>query len=170
MAWGVFQTMTTAYAAEVCPVPLRHYLTAYVNLCWIIGQFIASGVLVGLESRTDVWGSVTYTLPCTSLRDWGVPGCFDTLHLLTRDDRYKIPFAIQWVWPIPIAIGTYLAPESPWWCIRHGEKDRAENALKRLARTSGFSQREADAAMACEYFLSLKFAHIHIRRYTRQMF
>ena len=31
MSWGVFQTMTTAYAAEVCPVPLRHYLTAYVS-------------------------------------------------------------------------------------------------------------------------------------------
>ena len=30
--WGVFQTMTVAYAAEVCPVPLRHYLTTYVNL------------------------------------------------------------------------------------------------------------------------------------------
>ncbi|KAI0968024.1 general alpha-glucoside permease [Xylaria arbuscula] len=117
MAWGVFQTMTTAYAAEVCPVPLRHYLTAYVNLCWIIGQFISSGVLVGLESRTDVWG-------------------------------YKIPFAIQWIWPIPIAIGTFLAPESPWWCIRYGKKDRAEKSLKRLARSSGFSQREADAAMA----------------------
>ncbi|KAI3332773.1 general alpha-glucoside permease [Ustulina deusta] len=117
MAWGVFQTMTTAYAAEVCPVPLRHYLTAFVNLCWIIGQFISSGVLVGLESRTDVWG-------------------------------YKIPFAIQWVWPIPIAIGTYLAPESPWWCIRYGKKDRAEASLKRLARSSGFSQREADATLA----------------------
>ncbi|KAI0809543.1 general alpha-glucoside permease [Xylaria sp. FL0064] len=117
MAWGVFQTMTTAYAAEVCPVPLRHYLTAYVNLCWIIGQFISSGVLVGLESRTDVWG-------------------------------YKIPFAIQWIWPIPIAIGTFLAPESPWWCIRYGKKDRAEESLKRLARTSGFSQREADATLA----------------------
>ncbi|KAI1360058.1 general alpha-glucoside permease [Xylaria arbuscula] len=117
MAWGVFQTMTTAYAAEVCPVPLRHYLTAYVNLCWIIGQFISSGILVGLESRTDVWG-------------------------------YKIPFAVQWVWPIPIAIGTYLAPESPWWCIRKEKRDRAEQSLKRLARSSGFSQREADAAMA----------------------
>ncbi|TGJ87246.1 hypothetical protein E0Z10_g1552 [Xylaria hypoxylon] len=117
MAWGVFQTMTTAYAAEVCPVPLRHYLTAYVNLCWIIGQFISSGVLVGLESRTDVWG-------------------------------YKIPFAIQWVWPIPIAIGTYLAPESPWWCIQHATKDKAEESLKRLARSSGFSQREADATLA----------------------
>ncbi|KAI1281543.1 general alpha-glucoside permease [Xylaria sp. FL0933] len=117
MAWGVFQTMTTAYAAEVCPVPLRHYLTAFVNLCWIIGQFISSGVLVGLESRTDVWG-------------------------------YKIPFAIQWIWPIPIAIGTFLAPESPWWCIRYGKKDRAEESLKRLARSSGFSQREADATLA----------------------
>ena len=48
--------MTTAYAAEVCPVPLRHYLTAYVNLSWIIGQFIASGVLRGLVNRQDVWG------------------------------------------------------------------------------------------------------------------
>ncbi|KAI1164766.1 general alpha-glucoside permease [Nemania serpens] len=117
MAWGVFQTMTVAYAAEVCPIPLRHYLTSYVNLCWIIGQFISSGVLVGLVNRTDVWG-------------------------------YKIPFAVQWVWPIPIAIGTYLAPESPWWCIRYDKKDRAEESLKRLARSSGFSQREADATLA----------------------
>lgn len=28
--WGVFQTMTTAYASEVCPVALRAYLTTYV--------------------------------------------------------------------------------------------------------------------------------------------
>ncbi|KAI0202671.1 general alpha-glucoside permease [Astrocystis sublimbata] len=117
MAWGVFQTMTTAYAAEVCPVPLRHYLTVYVNLCWIIGQFISSGILAGLVDRTDVWG-------------------------------YKIPFAIQWVWPVPLAIGTYFAPESPWWCIRYGHKERAMESLKRLARSSGFSQREADATLA----------------------
>ncbi|KAI0013173.1 sugar transporter [Xylariaceae sp. FL0662B] len=117
IAWGVFQTMTVAYAAEVCPVPLRHYLTAYVNLCWIIGQFISSGVLAGLEPRKDEWG-------------------------------YKIPFALQWIWPIPIGIGTFLAPESPWWCVRKGYKDRAEESLKRLARSSGFSQRDADGAMA----------------------
>ncbi|KAI1174551.1 general alpha-glucoside permease [Nemania sp. FL0916] len=117
MAWGVFQTMTTAYAAEVIPIPLRHYLTSYVNLCWIIGQFISSGVLVGLQSRQDVWA-------------------------------YKIPFAIQWVWPIPIAIGTYFAPESPWWCIQYDDKAGAEKSLKRLARSSGYTQREADATMA----------------------
>ncbi|CEL08863.1 hypothetical protein ASPCAL12008 [Aspergillus calidoustus] len=43
--WGVFQTVTAAYAAEVCPVALRGCLTTYVNLCWVIGQFIATGVL-----------------------------------------------------------------------------------------------------------------------------
>jgi SP family general alpha glucoside:H+ symporter-like MFS transporter len=40
---GVFQTLTVSYASEVCPVVLRAYLTTYVNLCWVIGQFIASG-------------------------------------------------------------------------------------------------------------------------------
>jgi SP family general alpha glucoside:H+ symporter-like MFS transporter len=30
--WGVFQTLTCSYAAEVCPVVLRPYLTTYVNV------------------------------------------------------------------------------------------------------------------------------------------
>lgn len=42
----------------MCPVKLRPYLTTYVNLCWVIGQLIASGVLTGLLSRTDQWVSV----------------------------------------------------------------------------------------------------------------
>ena len=33
--WGIFQTLTTAYAAEVCPTHLRGHLTTYVNLCWV---------------------------------------------------------------------------------------------------------------------------------------
>ena len=48
---GTFQTMTTAYAAEVCPVALRHYLTAYVNLCWIIGQFSENSNIEWLVRR-----------------------------------------------------------------------------------------------------------------------
>jgi SP family general alpha glucoside:H+ symporter-like MFS transporter len=58
--WGVFQTVTTAYAAEVCPVALRGYLTTYVNLCWVIGQFIATGVLRGFLHRKDEW---SYRIP-----------------------------------------------------------------------------------------------------------
>jgi SP family general alpha glucoside:H+ symporter-like MFS transporter len=58
--WGIFQTVTTAYAAEVCPVALRGYLTTYVNLCWVIGQFIATGVLRGFLHREDEW---SYRIP-----------------------------------------------------------------------------------------------------------
>ncbi|GAO13602.1 uncharacterized protein UV8b_05884 [Ustilaginoidea virens] len=105
--WGVFQTLTTTYASEVCPTHLRAYLTTYVNLCWVLGQFIASGVLRAMVARDDKWG-------------------------------YKIPFALQWLWPVPLIIGIYLAPESPWWLVRHGRVEDAKRSLARLTtRNSG---------------------------------
>lgn len=60
LPWGVFQTITTAYASEVCPVGLRAYLTTYNNLCWVIGHFIASGVLRGMVNNTT---SDAYRIP-----------------------------------------------------------------------------------------------------------
>ncbi|EAW12053.1 MFS maltose permease MalP [Aspergillus clavatus NRRL 1] len=113
---GVYQTLTVTYASEVCPVSLRAYLTTYVNLCWVLGQLIASGILKGLNTRTDQWA-------------------------------YRIPFAIQWVWPVPIFIGVWLAPESPWWLIR---KDRREDAIKSLNRlaTPGHPDFDAEETVA----------------------
>lgn len=135
LSWGVFQTMTIAYAADVCPVPIRHWLTSFVNLCWFIGGFIATGVLRGLIYRTDIWG-------------------------------YRIPFALQWMWPIPILIGTFLAPESPWFLVKKGRKADAERSLKRLARKEGATQREIDRQLARESSLGFwkcanSSAHLH---------
>lgn len=73
--WGVFQTLTTAYASEVCPVALRAYLTTYVNLCWVIGGFIASGVLRGLLELPSSWA---YRIPFAIQWFWPTPliiGC-----------------------------------------------------------------------------------------------
>lgn len=58
--WGIFQTLAIAYAAEVCPVALRGYLTTYVNLCWVIGQLLATGVLRSFLDRDDQW---SYRIP-----------------------------------------------------------------------------------------------------------
>lgn len=99
--WGIFQTVTTTYAAEVCPVALRAYLTTYVNLCWVFGQFLSSGVLKGVAGRADAFA-------------------------------YKLPFALQWIWPVPLIVGLVFAPESPWWLIRRGRKEQAKVQLLRL--------------------------------------
>ncbi|KAF2169426.1 hypothetical protein M409DRAFT_65095 [Zasmidium cellare ATCC 36951] len=54
--------------------------------------------------------------------------------LLNRTDQWgwRIPYATQWVWPIPIIIGVLLAPESPWWLVRHDRIDEAKKALQSL--------------------------------------
>jgi MFS family permease len=36
--WGIFQTLTTAYAAEIAPTAMRGYLTAWVSMCWGAGR------------------------------------------------------------------------------------------------------------------------------------
>lgn len=111
--WGVFQTLTVTYASEVTPVNLRAYLTTYVNLCWVIGQLIAAGVLRGFLSTTDQWAYRSKSIMS------------QTYHFLTR----SVPFAIQWVWPVPIMIGAILAPESPWWLVRKGRYEDAKKSM-----------------------------------------
>ena len=49
---------------------------------------------------------------------------------------YRIPFALQWMWPLPLLVGILFAPESPWWLVRHGRLQEAERALRRLTSRS----------------------------------
>lgn len=56
LPWGVFQTLTVSYASDIMPSTLRPYLTTYINLCWVIGQLIASGVLRGCQTIDNDWG------------------------------------------------------------------------------------------------------------------
>jgi len=100
--WGAFATQGPAYAAEVCPLALRGYLTAFVNLCWATGQLLAAGILKGLVNNKTQWS-------------------------------YRVPFAIQWVWPVPLLIAAYFCPESPWFLVRKGRLEDAENSLQRLS-------------------------------------
>ncbi|KAK1922404.1 putative MFS alpha-glucoside transporter [Papiliotrema laurentii] len=54
--------------------------------------------------------------------------------MLGRDDEwaYRIPYALQWMWPLPLFIGVFLAPESPWWLVRKGRIEEAKHSLRRL--------------------------------------
>ncbi|KAJ4309659.1 hypothetical protein N0V84_011379 [Fusarium piperis] len=99
--WGAFQSVTPAYASEVAPVVLRPYLTTFINMCWVIGQFFAAAVNKGSVGRNDQWA-------------------------------YRIPFGVQWVWPVPILAGVIFAPESPWWYVRKNNRAAAKTSLLRL--------------------------------------
>lgn len=66
--------------------------------------------------------------------------------LLKRTDEwaYRIPFALQWMWPVPLIIGCLFAPESPWWHVRKGNVEAAKHPLRKLtsanyAVETGFS-------------------------------
>lgn len=56
LPWGVFQTLTVTYAADITPSTLRPYLTTYINLCWVMGQLVAAGVLRGCQTLGNDWG------------------------------------------------------------------------------------------------------------------
>lgn len=100
--WGVFATMGPAFAAEVCPLALRGHLAAFVNICWVIGQFLSAAVLKALVNNPTQWG-------------------------------YRIPFALQWMFPLPLAVILWFCPDSPWWLVRANRLDEAEKSLQRLS-------------------------------------
>lgn len=66
---------------------------------------------------------------------------------LTGDLGWRLPFVLQWVWPIPLCIGAYLAPESPWNSVRRDNFDEARKSLKRL-RSSTADDFEIEATLA----------------------
>ena len=85
-------------------------------MCWVIGQFLSTGVLRGLLSRSDDWA-------------------------------WRIPYAIQWVFPLPILVGTIFAPESPTWLVRKNRLADARRSLRQLT-SSAVSDVELDETVA----------------------
>ncbi len=113
-----------------------------------IGVLMAAYVLLGIN-----WGSyqttcvsyamdiapttlrlylTTYINCCWVFGQLISSGVIKAILNLTDPHAYRIAFAIQWAWPLPIALLVFLAPESPYFLVRKNRLTQAKRALTRL--------------------------------------
>ncbi|KAH3686957.1 hypothetical protein WICPIJ_002055 [Wickerhamomyces pijperi] len=74
----------------------------------------------------------TFVNACWIIGQLLASGVLRGLLTSTNSNAYRVAFAIQWVWPIPIIIAIVFAPESPWWLVKKGRIQEAKASVKRL--------------------------------------
>lgn len=87
-----------------------------------------------------------YVCLCWALGQLMAAGVLYSFESWTTQWAYRIPFGIQWIWPIPLFVLLWFAPESPYWLARRGRLDDAKRVLRRLA--SGGFQGDTDKTLA----------------------
>ncbi|EFX04092.1 maltose permease [Grosmannia clavigera kw1407] len=60
---------------------------------------------------------------------------------------YRLPLALQWMFPTPLLVLVFLSPESPWWLIRRGRKKEALRSIERLGDRAGQNAQQTLAMM-----------------------
>ncbi|KAB8211083.1 MFS transporter sugar porter SP family protein [Aspergillus parasiticus SU-1] len=127
------------------------------------GMFFASQILEGLPWGIFIANAPAYCAeivpmrlraPATQMLQmfWAVGSIIVggiTYHYQSKQDSsaYRVPIALQWMFPTPLAILLFIAPESPWWLVRKGRLAEAEKAIKRLGRASATDNPAAAVAM-----------------------
>jgi len=53
--WGGYHVLAPTYASEVLPLRLRGWFTGYVSLCYVIGQFLQTGITRGFVNWDNEW-------------------------------------------------------------------------------------------------------------------
>ncbi|RBR05637.1 hypothetical protein FVER53590_29955 [Fusarium verticillioides] len=139
--FGFRKTMTLGLSASAAFIFFPFFAPSLAVL--EVGQ-VLFGIFMGLYQTIPVVYAKEISPVCLQayLTTW-VNTCWAIGHLigagilralLVRGDEwgYRIPFAIQWVWPLILVPSLYFAPESPWWLVRRGRLEEAKKVLKRL--------------------------------------
>ncbi|QIW98069.1 hypothetical protein AMS68_003587 [Peltaster fructicola] len=131
------QNVQTLLAAEIlCGIPWGVFQTLTISYASEVCPVALRGYLT------------TYVNAC-----WGIGqligiGVIKAMHDRTDQWAWRIPYALQWMWPVPLFIGIAFAPESPWWLVRKGRKQEAKKALLRLTSTNRETNFDADETIS----------------------
>jgi SP family general alpha glucoside:H+ symporter-like MFS transporter len=117
------------------------------GLCW--GVFATVGPAYASEvCPTKLRGYMTvYVNLCWAMGQFIAAGVLRGCLNITSDWTYRIPFAVQWAWPVPIMVICYFAPESPWYLVRHDRLEEAKRSVQRLAGDKSTEQINGTLAM-----------------------
>ena len=119
---------------------------AFEGVPW--GLFIANSPAYASEVvPIPLRGAVTGTLQMS----WSIGGIIVAAatygtNKYTTEWAWRLPLALQWIFPTPLLVIIFFAPESPYWLIRNGRREEARKSVQRLGRKSSQSD-EATLAM-----------------------
>lgn len=100
--WGLFQALTLPYVSDITPMKLKGPATTMINIFWLVGQLVSSGVLRGVsEIGNPLW-------------------------------EVRVPMLIQYGWLVPLIAIVCMAPDSPLYLTRSGQDEKARQTLIRL--------------------------------------
>ncbi|KAM5343788.1 hypothetical protein ACJ41O_012325 [Fusarium nematophilum] len=131
------QNVQTLLAAEIlCGLPWGIFQTICVTYASEVCPIALRGYLT------------TYVNFC-----WGLGqelGIGVLRSMIGREDEwaYRIPYGLQWIWPLPLIVGLWFAPESPWWLVRKGRVADAKKSLLRLTSLDRETDFDADETIA----------------------
>lgn len=76
------------------------------------------------------WGSGSFLAAGVLRGSLGLPGNW----------AWRVPYMLQWAWPVPLFFVAFFAPESPWYLVRTEQYAAAEKALVRLASKNYYNE------------------------------
>ncbi|KAH7166550.1 general substrate transporter [Dactylonectria macrodidyma] len=89
-----------------------------------------------------------YVCLCWALGQLLAAGVLFSFESNSTQWAYRIPFALQWMWPIPLMIVLWFTPESPYWLARKNRLDDAKNVLRRISAKGSKSDEDLDKQLA----------------------
>ena len=140
--WGRRPTLAVCLVLTCCIIPIEVFAPSIQVL--VAAEYLAGFILGFYQVLIPTYSAELlptvlrpYLAACINLNYnigglliAGITTAFDNY---TTEWGYKIPFTLQWMWPVLILPVLYITPESPWFLVKNDRTEEAKKALYTLS-------------------------------------